>query len=145
MARTEISAAAEIRELSADDLPDCLALSAEAGWNQTAEDWTMMIRLGRAFGIPGAGGRLVATALALPYPPGIGWVSMVLVHGPYRRRGLGTLLLRRAARELDGRGLVPFLDATPAGRPVYERMGYISLFRMSFWWRPRGEQAATPA
>lgn len=133
MARTETEAAAEIRELSADDLPDCLALSAEAGWNQTAEDWAMMIRLGRAFGVPGTGGRLVATALALPYPPGFGWVSMVLVHGPCRRRGLGTLLLDRAARELQARGLVPFLDATPAGRPAYERMGFRPLERLTRW------------
>ena len=70
------------------DVAAGLALSAEAGWNQTAEDWSMMIRLGQAFAIAAPDSRLVATALALPYPPDFGWISMVLVHGPYRRRGL---------------------------------------------------------
>ncbi len=49
---------------------------------------------------------------------------MVIVHGPYRRRGLATRLMERSLAELRDRGLVPFLDATPAGRPVYERMGF---------------------
>ena len=49
---------------------------------------------------------------------------MVIVHGPYRRRGLATRLMERSIAELRDRGLVPFLDATPAGRPVYERMGF---------------------
>ena len=69
------------------------------------------------------GGRLVATALALPYPPAFGWVSMVLVHAPYRRRGLATRLVERATAALEGAGLLPVLDATPAGAEVYGRHG----------------------
>ena len=126
MARTEADLLAEMTlgELRGGDVAAGLALSAEAGWNQTADDWSMMIRLGQAFAIAAPDSRLVATALALPYPPDFGWISMVLVHGPCRRRGLGRLLLARAVSELESRGLVPFLDATPAGRPVYERMGF---------------------
>ena len=64
----------------------------------------------------GTAGGVVATALALPYPPAFGWVSMVLVHAPYRRRGLATRLVERAMAALTGAGLLPVLDATPAGR-----------------------------
>ena len=115
------------------DISAGLALSQEAGWNQTAEDWAMMIRLGRSFAVSGDGGRLVATALALPYPPDFGWISMVLVHGPYRRRGLGSRLLQRAIAALQERGLVPFLDATPVGRPVYERIGFRPIEPLTRW------------
>ena len=58
---------------------------------------------------------------------------MVLVHGPYRRRGLATRLMERSLAELRDRGLVPFLDATPAGRPVYERMGFRAVEALTRW------------
>ena len=60
------SARAALEPLGEDDLDDALALSAEAGWNQTAADWTLMLRLGHAFAVRDEG-RVVATALALPY------------------------------------------------------------------------------
>ena len=135
MARTEGEelASAAIVEMGANDVTGGLALSEEAGWNQTAEDWSMMIRAGRSFAVAGVDGRLVATALALPYPPDFGWISMVLVHGPCRRRGLGSRLLERAIAELEEQCLVPFLDATPAGRPVYERMGFCQVEPLTRW------------
>ncbi len=82
-----------------------------------------MLRLGTGFAVRD-GGRVIATSLALPYPPVFGWVSMVLVHEPYRRRGLATRLVERAMAVLKGDGLVPVLDATPAGAEVYGRMGF---------------------
>ncbi len=141
MARIEDGAIVEMR---AADISAGLALSEEAGWNQTAEDWAMMIRLGRAFAISGSGDRLIATALALPYPPDFGWISMVLVHGPCRGRGLGTRLLERSIAALEERGLVPFLDATPAGRPVYERMGFRPIETLARW-RGCGRGSTPPA
>ena len=124
---------APLVEMRAADVPGAFALSEEAGWNQTVEDWSLLIRLGRAFAVAGSDRRLVGTALALPYPPEFGWISMVLVHGPYRRRGLATRLLDRAIAELRDRSLVPTLDATPAGRPVYERMGFRPIEALTRW------------
>lgn len=131
MAPTELDAT--VVDLGADDISAATELSDEAGWNQTAEDWALMIRVGRAFGVTGPDGRLVATALALPYPPRFGWISMVLVHGPFRRRGLATRLLERSLAELQDRSLVPFLDATPAGQAVYERMGFGPVSALTRW------------
>jgi GNAT superfamily N-acetyltransferase len=130
----------ELVELGADDVADGFALTEEAGWNQTADDWAMMIRLGRAFGVPGPEGHLIATALALPYPQDFGWISMVLVHGPFRRRGLATCLLERSIAELRDRGLVPVLDATPAGQAVYERMGFRPIDALTRWRRLGGSR-----
>jgi GNAT superfamily N-acetyltransferase len=113
----------QIDVLGEDDLEWALALSEEAGWNQVAADWLLMLRLGSGFAVRD-GGRVVATSLALPYPPAFGWVSMVLVHEPYRRRGLATRLVERALAVLRGDGLLPVLDATPAGAEVYGRMGF---------------------
>ncbi|MCL4290028.1 MAG: GNAT family N-acetyltransferase [Thermoleophilia bacterium] len=120
-------------ELCERHVAGALDLSRAAGWNQTAADWLLMIRCGRAFGVAAPDGGLVATALALPYPPGFGWVSMVLVHAAWQRRGLGTLLLSRVVDELRERGLVPFLDATPAGRALYEPLGFRAVEPITRW------------
>jgi GNAT superfamily N-acetyltransferase len=123
---------APIGKLGGDDVDAALALSAEAGWNQAAADWQLMLRVGHGYAVRDDG-RLVATALALPYPPAFGWVSMVLVHAPYRRRGLATRLVERATSVLESAGLLPVLDATPAGAEVYGRMGFRPVGNLMRW------------
>jgi GNAT superfamily N-acetyltransferase len=148
MASTEsprIAAEPAIRALSESDLAGCLALSRAANWNQNAADWRMMLALGRGWGAVMAAERdaaadqgevLAASVVVLPYPAataagapaastsGCAWVSMVLVLPQYRRRGLAARLLREALDYLHGQGLVPVLDATPDGYPVYIRQGF---------------------
>src|SRR5690606_18597512 len=77
--------------------------------------------------------RVVASSMILPYPPRFGWIGMVLVHGPFRRRGLATRLLHRAIAELEQAGLAPMLDATPAGKAVYDALGFKPLFELQRW------------
>ncbi len=87
MAPIEGSLAGRIVALDAGDIEDAVKLSAEAGWNQGAADWAMMLELGQGVGIKDEG-RLVASGLALPHPPDFGWISMVLVTEMHRHRGL---------------------------------------------------------
>ncbi|HWM48783.1 MAG TPA: GNAT family N-acetyltransferase [Xanthobacteraceae bacterium] len=106
------------------DLADAEALVRESGWNQVAADWRAFLDLGSVYAIRTPSGRVIATAATLPYGGRFAWISMVLVAGAYRRRGLATLLLRRCVDDLTARGLVPVLDATPAGRAVYVGLGF---------------------
>ncbi|MEX0759335.1 MAG: GNAT family N-acetyltransferase, partial [Tistlia sp.] len=76
-----------------------LALSCEAGWNQTPADWHRLLGLGLGFGLAERGGPLVASAVLLPYDRDIAWISMVLVTARWRRRGLASLLMGRAVAE----------------------------------------------
>ena len=122
-----------IDQLTVADAADGLALSTEAGWNQIAADWTWLLGAGAGFGIRNTAGRVIATSLALPYPPDFGWVSLVLVHEPYRRRGLATRLMRRAVEVLRAANLVPMLDATPAGREVYATLGFADVEPINRW------------
>ncbi len=118
------SALAEIR-LSDQHIPGCVALVVEARWNQTADDWRMMLALGEGFGLVDSQGTLVATSLALPFESGgFSWISMVLVTEAHRRKGLATRLMARAMAALEARKLVAILDATPAGREVYKLLGF---------------------
>lgn len=119
------------RRLTPADVPQAVALTAEAGWNQIDTDWRMMLALGDGLGLFDSG-KLVATAIVLPYPEPapartqkFGWISMVLVTPAWQRRGLARWMLQRCIGALQGAGYMPMLDATPAGREVYLRLGFV--------------------
>jgi len=113
---------AQIGRLALADLTDAEALVAEAGWNQVAADWRMFLDFGTAYAVRDAG-RVIATAAWIPYGT-CAWISMVLVAGTHRRRGLATRLLHRCIADVTAAGLTPVLDATPAGAKVYAPLGF---------------------
>jgi GNAT superfamily N-acetyltransferase len=117
-------ALAEESPLGAAELGDAAALVAEAGWNQVAADWRVFLDLGMVYAVRNSAGRVIATAATLSYGGRFAWISMVLVAGAYRRRGLARRLMDRCIRELTAAGVVPVLDATPAGRAVYVALGF---------------------
>jgi predicted GNAT family acetyltransferase len=109
-----------------------MALSVEAGWNQTPEDWALFTGLGRTRGIF-VEGELIATAAALPYEPRLGYVSMVLVTPRHRNRGIATAMLRQAVDDLEDRACTAMLDATQAGAVIYRRLGFVDIFPLRRW------------
>jgi GNAT superfamily N-acetyltransferase len=109
--------------LRAAEIGDAQALVAEVGWNQTQTDWRTFLDFGHVQAVRRRDGKVIATAATLPYG-GFGWISMVLVSEAFRRQGLARRLLRDAIDDLLGAGLVPVLDATPAGREVYRKLGF---------------------
>lgn len=113
-----------IRPLTPDDLDDALALSSGAGWNQRPDDWQMLMRIaaGGAVAAAYASGRVVGTAIGIDYG-GFGWIAMMLVDPAHRGMGLGGSLLEAAIAALPPDRTIR-LDATPLGRPLYERHGF---------------------
>jgi GNAT superfamily N-acetyltransferase len=114
--------AVTLRALTAADVPHALALCRQAGWNQTADDWRLFLQHApdtcRGASV---NGRLVGTVTVLRLDT-IAWIGMVLVDVACRRHGIGTMLLEHA---LDIAGATAIgLDATPRGRPLYERLGF---------------------
>ncbi len=115
------------------DIAAALALSTAVGWNQTADDWALFIAHGTAIGRREAGGRLVATAAALPYGDAFGWISMVIVAPDWRGHGLARRLMGDCVDLLRSEGRAALLDATPAGAEVYARLGFVELGGMERW------------
>jgi len=129
--------------LARRDIAGCMALSAEAGWNQTPDDWTLFIDRGTVFGLPDTDGRPVATGAILPYGDTFAWISMVLVTAARRRARIGTRILEACCTELTERHLVAVLDATPAGEQVYRPLGFEPLFGLTRWQGAGGGRATT--
>ena len=87
-----------------------------------------MLKVGDSFGLASNENRLVASGLTAPFRGQFGWISMILVTAPFRRRGLATYLMRRCIAALRARGLVPALDATPEGRTVYRSLAFRDVY-----------------
>ena len=115
-----------IETLRETDLADAISLSTGEGWNQTDADWRRLLRLGPG-GCFGAhlGGRLVGTVTTTIYGPTLAWIGMMIVHPTARRQGIGEALMTRALDHLEAASVSCVrLDATPAGLPLYGRLGF---------------------
>ena len=120
-----------LRPLRPDDLALGLRLKTAANWNQTADDWRFMLGTGGPGNLVAMhGGVAAGTVTALDYAGRFTWVGMLLVDPDYRRRGLGTALLNGAIAV--ARGPVR-LDATPAGKQLYDTMGFVDECRLARW------------
>jgi len=125
-----------LRVLSKSDLDFAHDLSRLAGWNQTRRDWERFLSLGKeGCFLAGEDGRPAGTATTTCYGGELAWIGMVLVHPDFRRRGIGTDLLRRALSYLEEeKGIACVrLDATPEGRPLYEGLGFSAEWDLSRW------------
>jgi GNAT superfamily N-acetyltransferase len=118
------------RPLALSDIDSGGALVAEAGWNQVAADWRLMLERGEGIAVASAERSVVATALTHRLGS-IGWISMVLVRRSYRRRGIATDLIDRCVAMLRRRDIIPGLDATEAGRLVYEPLGFRPVYALA--------------
>jgi ribosomal protein S18 acetylase RimI-like enzyme len=106
-----------------------------AGWNQTAADWNRFLEASpEGCFVAGLDGAVRGTATTIRFENRFAWVGMVLVDPEYRSRGIGTKLLERAIRHLDDLDVPTIkLDATPQGKPLYEKMGFVSEYEIERW------------
>jgi GNAT superfamily N-acetyltransferase len=121
-----------IRAMRAADLDLGLRLCRQAGWNQVEADWRRFLALqpDGCF-VAELGGTPVATTTTCLFGP-IAWIAMVLVEVNVRRRGVATALLKHALSYLDGQGVSTVrLDATAAGQPVYEKLGFAPEYQLT--------------
>jgi len=122
-----------IRRMTIDDLPLGLGLSRQAGWNQTESDWRRFISMEpEGCFVAELDGSPVGTTTTCVFGHQVAWIAMVLVDKDVRGRGIGTGLLKHALDYLKERkvGTVR-LDATPAGRPIYEKLGFVPEYELA--------------
>lgn len=139
-----MSSSISIRRLTVDDLDFAEELRRLAGWNQRRCDWQRLLDYepeGCFLGL--LDGRPVGTVTTTTYGVDLAWIGMMLVHPDYRRRGIATVLMEQSLDELRRRGVRCIkLDATPAGQPVYERLGFRAEWDFHRWEGTLGDGTA---
>lgn len=136
----------QLRLMTLGDVPEAMRLIDVAGWNQTAADWERFLSASpEGCFAAEREGRVIGTSTTIVYEGRFAWIGMVVVDAQHRRQGLGTALLERAIRYLDSRRVPCMkLDATPQGKPLYEKFGFLSEYDIERWMlkrRPDGSAA----
>ncbi len=130
----------QLRALTLDDIPAAQRLRELAKWNQIDDDWRHLIGFepnGCFAAIMDQ--KVVGTATTTRYTPNagpgsFGWVGMVLVDPEYRRHGIGSTLLKKCIQYLKDCGVETVkLDATPMGKLVYEKLGFVAEYELERW------------
>ncbi len=121
--------------LGTADVSAAFALSTAEGWNQTESDWSRLVRLGpRGCFAARNGPRLIGTITTTTYGPGLAWIGMMIVHPDFRRKRIGAALMGMALDYLRALGVQSVkLDATPAGLPLYESLGFTAKAELERW------------
>jgi GNAT superfamily N-acetyltransferase len=124
-----------LRVLRPEDLPFADSLRAIARWNQTLGDWRRFLEMEpEGCVLAEWNGTAVGTATTLRYGTDLAWIGMVLVHPEHRRRGIGRALLNHCIAWLQERGVRCIkLDATPAGKQVYDGLGFKLEWTLARW------------
>jgi GNAT superfamily N-acetyltransferase len=122
-----------IRILEPGDVTQALALSQAVGWNQTRDDWSLVIEMNPAgcFAIEEAGS-VVATTTSIRYGTDLAWIGMVLTHPEFRGRGFARALMERTLNHLTDVATVK-LDATEMGAPLYRQLGFVDECAIERW------------
>ncbi len=128
-----------LRVMTPQDIPAGMRLKEIAGWNQTAADWERFLNASpKGCFVAENEGRVVGTVTTFSYEDRFAWIGMVLVDPDFRGQGIGTRLLEEAIAYLDARGIPTLkLDATPQGKPIYEKLGFVSEYEIERWVRRR--------
>jgi ribosomal protein S18 acetylase RimI-like enzyme len=106
------------------DIDAGLRLCRASGWNQLEAEWRCFLESSpQGCRVAVCDDRVVGTVATLNYEGKFAWISMLLVDPQWRGRGIGTRLLEEARQILAGVETVR-LDATPAGKLVYDKAGF---------------------
>jgi len=125
-----------IRLMEKKDLSAAMEIKNEEGWNQTLDDWQLLL-----YNQPGMclvalhEDKVVATVSAIGYKDKLAWIGMMLVRKKYRGRGLSKMLMAGILQRLKYYPSIK-LDATPAGLPVYANLGFVCEFDIYRMVRP---------
>ena len=135
----------KLRYLTESDLPFADSLRGIAGWNQTLKDWQRFLALSpHGCLVAESEHRPVATAVTVAYGNDLGWIGMMLVHPDFRRRGIARVLLQHCIEILQSARVKSIkLDATPAGREVYLKMGFKDEYTLTRYQTDSAKASAT--
>jgi ribosomal protein S18 acetylase RimI-like enzyme len=111
------------RRMNENDLLAAHVLSQAVHWPHRLEDWQFVLRLGTGF-VAEEGEALIGTGLCWKQGNKHASLGMIIVSPDHQGKGIGRELMNLVLEELGNR--CTLLIATPAGQPLYERLGFVA-------------------
>ena len=113
-----------VRPMQPGDIVYAMKLSNAEGWNQTENDWKLLIESPQNVCLVAEyNKKIIGTTTAMNYANQIAWIGMVLVAKESRGQGVSKLLLTNILKKLESFESIK-LDATPAGQQVYKKFDF---------------------
>jgi len=128
-----------LRTMQPIDISRSQELSARLQWPHRREDWAAMYRLSKGAVLEADDGAIVGTCFAT-LQGSYATIGLVIVDPAYQGRKLGQSLMKWAVDAAQGRSIV--LNATEAGLPLYEKLGFRSFNRVHQY---QGQSVAEPS
>ena len=116
-----------IRPMTAEDAEPASDVLVGGGWGDRRAFFRFAIaQPGLSPLVAEADGRIVGTGIAT-VNGSVGWIGMIFVDEALRGRGIGTALTAAVIDRLQAAGCGSLvLLASPIGRPIYERLGFVA-------------------
>ena len=113
-----------VRKMLLSDMSSLMRLKNAERWNQREKDWQLLIEYKNSVNLVAELDDIVVGSItAINYANTVAWIGMMLVEKSYRGRGISKRLLNNTIGLLQDCKSIK-LDATPAGQPVYKRLGF---------------------
>ena len=113
-----------VRSMQPGDIVYAMKLSNAEGWNQTENDWKLLIESPQNVCLVAEyNKKIIGTTTAMNYANQIAWIGMVLVAKESRGQGISKLLLTNILKKLESFESIK-LEATPAGQQVYKKFDF---------------------
>ena len=114
----------EILPMTLNDIGSLMEIKNHIGWNQLESDFKFLIEYYPQHCFTAySEGRVIGSVTGINYENKIAWIGMVMVHEEFRGMGVSKLLMNAVLDSMKDCKCIK-LDATPAGQPVYEKMGF---------------------
>lgn len=130
-----------IRLLQEEDIDFALSQTGRESWDTTRDVFEVHLAHDpEGCFLASVGGEAAGMATTARYRR-TGWVGELIVSPEFRRRGVGTSLMKRALECLERSGIRTIrLEADPPGIPLYRRLGFVDEYES-----PRFRLERTPA
>lgn len=120
-----------IRPMVPSDMPELTGLVEQANWNQLPNDWSDMMDLAPdSCMVMVRDGKALGSAVTMKYGTDVAWIGMVIVDKRARRMGIASKLMKDAIARGEACAVVK-LDATPEGREVYKKLGFVDEYGLT--------------
>ncbi|MEN5015059.1 GNAT family N-acetyltransferase [Erwinia sp. Eh17-17] len=99
------------------------ALTQQMKWPHRRADWQQALLLGEGL-VAQENGEVIGTALHWRWGRDYATLGLVIVDGAQQGRGIGKQLMQQTLAKLEGSNVR--LHATEAGKPLYEKLGFVA-------------------